>query len=60
MGDNFDGDTDRLNLETGEHTLLTTGHRPSGNGPFTGYAHSHDSISPGGKWLLFNSSYYRK
>ncbi len=58
VGDNFDGDIYRLNLETGEHTLLTTGHRPSGNGPFTGDAHSHHSISPDGKWLLFNSSYY--
>lgn len=58
VGDNFDGDIYRLNLETGEHILLTTGHRPSGNGPFTGDAHSHHSISPDGKWLLFNSSYY--
>ncbi|REL24638.1 biopolymer transporter Tol [Rhodohalobacter sp. SW132] len=58
VGDNFDGDIYRLNLETGENTLLTTGHRPSGNGPFTGDAHSHHSISPDGKWLLFNSSYY--
>lgn len=60
VGDTFDGCIYRLNLETGENTLLTTGHRPGGNGPFTGDAHSHHSISPDGKWLLFNSSYFTR
>lgn len=59
-GDTFDGKIYRLNLEDGEKTLLTTGHRPSGSGPFTGDAHSHHSISPDGKWLLFNSSYFTR
>jgi oligogalacturonide lyase len=54
--DKFDGSLYRLNLETGERTLLTTGHRPNSKGPFTNEAHSHHSISPDGKWLLFNSS----
>lgn len=58
VGDTFDGKLYRLDLESGENTLLTTGHRPSGNGPFTGDAHSHHSISPDGEWLLFNSSYF--
>jgi len=58
VGDTFDGNLYRLDLESGEHTLLTTGHRPSGNGPFTGDAHSHHSISPDGEWLLFNSSFF--
>lgn len=60
VGDTFDGRIYRLNLEIGENTLLTTGHRPAGNGPFTGDAHSHHSISPDGKWLLFNSSYFTR
>ncbi len=56
VSDTFDGNLHRLNLETGEHTLLTKGHRPTSRGPFTDEAHSHHSISPDGKWVLFNSS----
>jgi oligogalacturonide lyase len=60
VGDTFDGEIYRIDIETGEKQLLTTGHRPSGSGPFTGDAHSHHSISPDGKWLLFNSSYFTR
>jgi len=56
VGDSFDGDLYRLNLTTGESTLLTTGHRPDSEGPFTREAHSHHNISPDGKWVLLNSS----
>jgi len=57
VGDTFDGEIYRLNREDPEdYELLTTGHRPTGNGPFAGDAHSHHSISPDGKWILFNSS----
>lgn len=56
VGDTFDGNLYRINLENGDVTLLTTGHRPNSLSPFTSEAHSHHSISPDGKWLLFNSS----
>ncbi|SMO53927.1 TolB family protein [Gracilimonas mengyeensis] len=56
VGDTFDGNLYRINLETKEVKLLTAGHRPNGPSPFTREAHSHHSISPDGKWLLFNSS----
>jgi len=57
VGDTFDGKLYRLNLEDPEdYTLLTTGHRPSGYTPFSSDAHAHQSISPDGKWVLFNSS----
>ncbi len=56
VADTFDGSLYRLNLETGERELLTTGHRPRSKGPFTQEAHSHHSISPDGEWVLFNSS----
>jgi len=56
VGDTFDGNLYRINLENGDVTLLTSGHRPNSKGPFTREAHSHHSISPDGKWLLFNSS----
>lgn len=57
VGDTFNGNLYRLNLEDNEDvTLLTTGHRPNSKGPFTREAHSHHSISPDGKWVLFNSS----
>lgn len=56
VADKFDGSLYRLNLETEEAVLLTTGHRPNSKGPFTDEAHSHHSISPDGKWVLFNSS----
>ncbi|MCJ8165946.1 biopolymer transporter Tol [Pontibacter sp. E15-1] len=56
VGDSFDGNIYRLNIETGEATLLTTGHRPTTKSPFSSQAHAHQSISPDGKWVLFNSS----
>jgi oligogalacturonide lyase len=60
VGDTFDGKIYRIDIEFGEKKLLTTGHRPSGSGPFTGDAHSHHSISPDGNWLLFNSSFFTR
>jgi len=58
VGDTFDGKLYRINLETDHKTLLTSGHRPDGNvnGVFNKDAHAHQSISPDGKWVLFNSS----
>jgi oligogalacturonide lyase len=56
VGDTFNGNLNRLNLKNGDVTLLTTGHRPNSKSPFTKEAHSHHSISPDGKWVLFNSS----
>ncbi len=56
VGDTFDGDLFRLNLQNGDVTLLTANHRPNSLSPFTGEAHSHHSLSPDGKWVLFNSS----
>lgn len=56
VGDTFDGNLYRIDVETGNVKLLTVGHRPNGPSPFTREAHSHHSISPDGKWLLFNSS----
>ena len=56
VGDTFDGNLYRIHVETSEVRLLTTGHRPNGPSPFTREAHSHHSISPDGKWVLFNSS----
>jgi len=56
VGDTFNGNLYRLNLQNRDVTLLTTGHRPNSMSPFTREAHSHHSISPDGKWVLFNSS----
>ncbi|MFD3003564.1 TolB family protein [Pontibacter toksunensis] len=56
VGDSFDGNIYRINIETGDATLLTTGHRPNTKSPFSSQAHAHQSISPDGKWVLFNSS----
>lgn len=56
VGDTFNGNIYRINTATGEATLLTTGHRGNAKGPFTSEAHAHQSISPDGKWVLFNSS----
>lgn len=56
VGDTFDGDLYRINLETNAVKLLTTGHRPNSKSPFSREAHSHHNISPDGKWVLFNSS----
>jgi oligogalacturonide lyase len=60
VGDTFNGNLYRINLENGEVRLLTTGHRPNSKSPFTSEAHSHHSISPDGKWVLFNSSMLTK
>lgn len=54
--DTFDGGIYRYNLETGKGTLLTKGHRPNTQSPFSPQAHAHQSISSDGKWVLFNSS----
>lgn len=56
VGDTFDGNIYRINIENGETTLLTTGHRPNTKSPFSSQAHAHQSISPDGKWVLFNST----
>jgi oligogalacturonide lyase len=54
--DTFDGSIYRYNLENGTVTLLTKGHRPNTQSPFSPQAHAHQSISPDGNWVLFNSS----
>lgn len=54
--DTFDGSMYRYNLETGEVKLLSKGHRPNTQSPFSPQAHAHQSISPDGKWVLINSS----
>ena len=54
--DTFDGSIYRYNLETGQVTLLSKGHRPNTQSPFSPQAHAHQSISPDGKWILINSS----
>jgi oligogalacturonide lyase len=57
--DTFDGKICRLNSEDlNGVTLLTQGHRLMSISPFTREAHSHHSISPDGKWVLFNSSLF--
>ncbi|MCC9135574.1 biopolymer transporter Tol [Pontibacter silvestris] len=56
VGDSFDGNIYRIDIEKGIATLLTTGHRPNTKSPFSSQAHAHQSISPDGKWVLFNSS----
>lgn len=56
VGDTFDGELYRIDMATGEQTLLTTGHRPNSKGPFSNEAHSHHNISPDEKWVLLTSS----
>lgn len=57
VSDTFNGNIYRLNSDDiNDVTLLTTGHRGLSISPFTREAHSHHSISPDGKWVLFNSS----
>ncbi|QDH79818.1 biopolymer transporter Tol [Echinicola soli] len=57
VGDTFNGDIYRIEYGNPSNTtLLTTGHRLTSKSPFSSEAHSHHSISPDGKWLLFNSS----
>ncbi|MCM4157239.1 biopolymer transporter Tol [Gramella sp. AN32] len=58
-GDTFDGKLYRLNAsDTTDVTLLSQGHRLLSKSPFTGEAHLHQSVSPDGKWVLINSSYF--
>ena len=57
VADTFDGKLYRINSsDINDVTLLTQGHRLMSISPFTGEAHAHPSISPDGKWVLFNSS----
>ncbi|GGF46849.1 TolB family protein [Echinicola rosea] len=57
VGDTFNGDLYLIKYGNPENTtLLTTGHRLTSKSPFSKEAHSHHSVSPDGKWLLFNSS----
>lgn len=57
--DTFDGKIYRLNSEDkNDVTLLTQGHRLQSISPFTSEAHSHHSVSPDGKWVLFSSSLF--
>lgn len=51
VGDTFDGRIIRVELETGERTLLTQGQRPKSQG-----AHPHVSLDVSGKKVLFNSN----
>lgn len=58
-GDTFDGKLYRINAnDPTDVTLLTQGHRLLSKSPFSKEAHMHQSISPDGKWVLFNSSYF--
>jgi oligogalacturonide lyase len=50
VGDTFTGEFYVINLLTGENKLLSAGHRPQGN-----ETHSHHTMSPDGKRVLFNS-----
>ena len=57
VSDTFDGKLYRINsADIDDVTLLTQGHRLLSISPFTREAHAHPSISPDGKWVLFNSS----
>ncbi|GEM_PF-201829 len=57
VADTFDGRLYRINYNDSSDTvLLTQGHRPNSNSPFTNEAHLHPSVSPDGKWVLINSS----
>ena len=58
-GDTFDGRLYRINAsDSTDVKLLTQGHRLLSKSPFTKEAHMHQSVSPDGKWVLFNSSYF--
>jgi len=56
VADTFNGNIYRVNTATHEAKMLTAGHRPNTQSPFSSQAHAHQSISPDGKWVLFNSS----
>jgi oligogalacturonide lyase len=53
VADTFTGELHRINLQTGEVTLLTVAHYAPTTGIPT--VHSHHTISPDGKRVLFNS-----
>jgi oligogalacturonide lyase len=58
-GDTFDGKLYRINASDPDDTvLLTQGHRLLSVSPFSEEAHMHQSVSPDGKWILFNSSMF--
>ena len=57
IADTFDGKLYRISAsDPDKRLLLTQGHRKSSAGPFSKEAHMHPSVSPNGKWVLFNSS----
>lgn len=56
VADTFTGEMHRINLQTGETTVLTVGHYASTQG--IPDIHSHHTISPDGKRVLFNSGKY--
>ncbi|WNH10710.1 biopolymer transporter Tol [Thalassobellus suaedae] len=58
-GDTFDGKLYRINAnDPNDVKLLTQGHRLMSVSPFSKEAHMHQSVSPDGKWVLFNSSMF--
>jgi len=56
VADTFTGELHRIDLQTGETTLLTAGHYPRTEA--IPNIHSHHTISPDGKRVLFNSGKY--
>lgn len=56
VADTFTGELHRINLQNGETTLLTAGHYERTEG--IPVIHSHHTISPDGKRVLFNSGKY--
>lgn len=54
VADTFTGELHRINLSTGEVKLLTVGHYPVTDG--IPDVHSHHTISPDNKRVLFNSA----
>jgi oligogalacturonide lyase len=57
-GDTFDGKLYRINANNPKDVvLLTQGHRSGSRSPFSNEPHLHQSVSPDGKWILFNSSF---
>jgi oligogalacturonide lyase len=56
VADTFTGELQRINLHTGESSLLTAGHYPKTEG--IPDIHSHHTISPDSKRVLFNSGKY--
>jgi oligogalacturonide lyase len=56
VADTFTGELQRIDLQNGTLTLLTAGHYPRTEG--IPDIHSHHTISPDGKRVLFNSGKY--